>query len=112
MVKLSKAQGLKPREVGAMKDCVEELGDAVYELRRSIAEMDAPLRSKTFELMISDVQTWVTAALTDETTCSDGFAGRMMNGKLKTIVRKHIKTVAHLTSNALALVNLYASLCV
>lgn len=110
MVKLSRAHGLKPREISAMADCVEELGDTVYELRRSIAEMDAPPSSKKFELMISNVKTWVSAALTDENTCSDGFAGSVMNGSLKTVVRKQIESVAQLTSNALALVNYYASL--
>jgi pectinesterase inhibitor-like protein len=59
--------------------------------------------------MIDDVQTWVSAALTDESTCSDGFAGNAMNGNLKTAVRGRIVNIAQLTSNALALINNYAS---
>ncbi|KAI6672231.1 hypothetical protein NL676_000137 [Syzygium grande] len=110
MARLSKARGMKPREVGAMQDCVEELSDSVDELRRSIDEMGQMKRSSNFGLIMNDVQTWVSAALTDEDTCSDGFAGRMMNGNVKTVVRNEILTIAHLTSNALALINRYASL--
>ncbi|KAI5563321.1 hypothetical protein BDE02_15G109300 [Populus trichocarpa] len=109
MSKLSQSHGLKPKEVSAMKDCVEELSDAVYELRESIDEMDHVKRSD-FEVMISDVRTWVSAAMTDESTCSDGFAGNAMNGNLKRAVRGRIMNIAQLTSNALALVNNYALL--
>lgn len=110
MVRLSRARGMKPREVGAMRDCVEELSSSVGELRRSIDEMGEIKRSSNFGLIMNDVQTWVSAALTDENTCSDGFAGSMMNGNMKTVVRNEIVTIAHLTSNALALINHYASL--
>jgi pectinesterase inhibitor-like protein len=91
-----------------MKDCVEELGDAVNELGKSMDEM-SHARQSNFQSMIDDVQTWVSAALTDESTCSDGFAGNAMNGNLKTAVRGRIVNIAQLTSNALALINNYAS---
>ncbi|CAI0547280.1 unnamed protein product [Linum tenue] len=64
-----------------------------------------------FGMMISDVQTWVSAALTDESTCTDGFAGKAMAaGEMRTVVGGKIETIAHLTSNALALINAYATL--
>ncbi|TXG70722.1 hypothetical protein EZV62_005657 [Acer yangbiense] len=106
MVQLSKSSGMKKREVGAMQDCLEELSDSVYELRRSIAEM-GQIDSSNYKLTMSDIQTWVSAALTDETTCSDDFDGKTKNGK---VVRERILNVSHLTSNALALINRYASL--
>ncbi|KAF8044273.1 hypothetical protein BT93_A2307 [Corymbia citriodora subsp. variegata] len=68
-------------------------------------------RGRDFEVMIGDVQTWVSAALTDEDTCSDGFAGKEMDGKVKTVVRARIVTLSHLTSNALASIIACASLC-
>ncbi|KAJ4829015.1 hypothetical protein Tsubulata_012901 [Turnera subulata] len=111
MLQLSHGQGMKPREVSAMSDCVEELSESVDELRRSIDEMSSSAKRLTdFQLMINNVQTWVSAALTDESTCSDGFAGNAMNGKLKTSVREKIVNIAQLTSNALSLVNSYASI--
>ncbi|KAK6262178.1 hypothetical protein QUC31_007994 [Theobroma cacao] len=109
MVTLSKSHGLKPREAEAMQDCVEELSDSIDELRKSISEM-GQVKGSNFGLMINDVQTWVSAALTDESTCSDGFQGNNMNGNVKTAVRTKILRIAHLTSNALALINNYASL--
>ncbi|XP_009779202.1 21 kDa protein-like [Nicotiana sylvestris] len=109
MLKLAHVQGLTPREVGAMHDCVEELSDTVDELRKSLGEMKQ-LRGKDFDLKMNDIQTWVSAALTDEDTCTEGFAGKVMNGKVKTVVRGKILEVAHLTSNALALVNSVAAL--
>ncbi|CAI0404422.1 unnamed protein product [Linum tenue] len=63
-----------------------------------------------FVMMISNVQTWVSAALTDESTCDDGFDGKEMAGVMKAVVRGKVETVAHLTSNALALINAYAAL--
>uniref|UniRef100_A0A5B7AIK4 Pectinesterase inhibitor domain-containing protein n=1 Tax=Davidia involucrata TaxID=16924 RepID=A0A5B7AIK4_DAVIN len=108
MKKLSKSQGLKPREASAMLDCVEELSDSVDELQRSIVEMGSIIGGSNFEVQMNDILTWVSAALTDDDTCMDGFAGNAMNGNVKTIVRTHILKVAHLTSNALALIKNYA----
>ncbi|KAJ0764670.1 putative pectinesterase [Helianthus annuus] len=106
MVKLSQVHGMTPREVAAMKDCIELLNDSVYNLKQSLEEMSRP-GSKDSELVMSDIQTWVSSALTDEDTCTEGFKD---DPKMKRVVRGKIVNVAHLTSNALALVNSYASL--
>ncbi|KAK5813177.1 21 kDa protein-like [Gossypium arboreum] len=108
MVKISRIHGLRPRVAAAMADCIEVIGDSVDELQQSIEELGHVSRSN-FALTMSDIQTWVSAALTDEDTCMDGFAGKSMNGNVKTMVRKRIVKITHLTSNALALVNNYAS---
>ncbi|KAH7537882.1 hypothetical protein FEM48_Zijuj03G0140200 [Ziziphus jujuba var. spinosa] len=101
MVLLSRSQGINPSEVAAMTDCIEELSDSVDELGKSIKEM-GQLKGTTFNLVINDIQTWVSAALTDESTCTDGFARKSMNGNLKITVKDRIVNVAQLTSNALA----------
>ncbi|TXG70719.1 hypothetical protein EZV62_005654 [Acer yangbiense] len=80
MLHLSKNRGMKPREAEAMQDCLEELSDSVDELRRSIAEK-GQIKSSNFQLTMSDIYTWVSAALTDETTCSDGSTGTRRMGK-------------------------------
>lgn len=107
ITRLSKNQWLKPREAAAMSDCVEVLGDSVDELRMSIQEMEHP-EGTSFGLQMSDIQTWVSAALTDDDTCMDGFDGNAMNGNVKTTVRGYILHVAQMTSVALALINDYA----
>ncbi|KAG7535180.1 Pectinesterase inhibitor domain [Arabidopsis thaliana x Arabidopsis arenosa] len=108
MVRLSNNR-LKPREVSAMRDCVEELGDTLEELRKSIGEM-CRLSGSNYEVYMSDIQTWVSAALTDVNTCTEGFEGDDMDGKVKVLVRRRILVIAHLTSNALALINHFASI--
>ncbi|KAJ6294508.1 hypothetical protein OIU76_022559 [Salix suchowensis] len=67
-------------------------------------------RESNFRLMINDVQTWVSAAMTDESTCTDGFEENGMNGSLKTAVKGRIVHIAQMTSNALALINNYGVL--
>ncbi|GKB09138.1 pectinesterase inhibitor 10-like protein [Tanacetum coccineum] len=94
------------RQIEVMKDCMELLSDSVYQMKRSLAEMNRP-GSKDFGLVMSDIQTWISSALTDEDTCSEGFAN---DPKMKNVVRGKIVNVVHLTSNALGLINNYASL--
>lgn len=111
MSAMAKRRGLKPREVAAMKDCVEVLNESVEELRRSINGM-SDLRRSNFEMTMSDVQTWVSAALTDESTCMDGFEESEMSidgTNTKSRVRGLVVQVAQLTSNALALINQLAN---
>ncbi|CAN1267192.1 Pectinesterase inhibitor 11 [Linum perenne] len=102
---VSKLQPSKPREAAAVKDCAEEIEDTVDRLTKSIKELKAMMEDSkmAFEMMISDVQTWVSAALTDESTCVDGFSG-----EVREVVRGKVERVVHLTSNGLALVNRYA----
>ncbi|CAN0891574.1 21 kDa protein [Linum grandiflorum] len=112
-----KLQPSKPREAAAVKDCAEEIEDTVDRLSRSIKELKAidefestETKPADLEMMISDVQTWVSAALTDEGTCMDGFstAGKSA-AAMKEVVRGKVEKIVHLTSNALALVNSYAN---
>ncbi|KAJ7010876.1 invertase/pectin methylesterase inhibitor family protein [Populus alba x Populus x berolinensis] len=108
MIRVSKIPALEPRLVAAVLDCVEEVGDSVYELQRSIEEM-GHAGGSDFSKAMSDIETWVSAALTDDDTCLDGFAEGVMNKKVTAIVKRHVQRIARLTSNALALVNIYAS---
>ncbi|KAK8698527.1 hypothetical protein V6N13_114639 [Hibiscus sabdariffa] len=50
------------------------------------------LRGKTFKFQMSNVQTWVSVALTNEETCLDGFEG--VDRKVKSDVKKMIMNVA------------------
>lgn len=82
------------------------------ELKDSIRELDSInyKDSSKFKMVMSDVETWVSAALTDDDTCMDGLGrgGRAKAG-MKDLVRRHVVKVARMTSNALALINMYAS---
>ncbi|CAF1840528.1 BnaC04g19980D [Brassica napus] len=101
----------KRREYLAIKDCIEVLGNSVDRLGQSVKELSRAghaVASEDFMWKMSNVQTWVSAALTDETTCLDGFSGQAMGGKVKRLIRFKVVHVAQVTSNALALVNHFA----
>ncbi|CAN1258727.1 Pectinesterase inhibitor 10 [Linum perenne] len=104
MKRMSRIKGLNHRAAAAVADCMEEVEDAVEELGNSVAGPE-------FCRVISDVQSWVSAAETDDDTCTDGFdeAAAAVNRNVKRIVERHVGRISRFTSNALALVNLYAS---
>ncbi|WOL06153.1 21 kDa protein-like [Canna indica] len=99
-------KSLRSREAGAVRDCLETLRDSVDRLRQSVKEMSAMgrARSPRFAWHLSNVQTWVSAALTDETTCLDGLS-QFAGPAVRASIRKKVMEVAQVTSNALALVN-------
>ncbi|GKA51568.1 21 kDa protein [Tanacetum coccineum] len=108
--KLKRVKGLKPRERSAIGDCLEEVTDSLDRVSKSIQELKNcdKVKGQEFIWHMSNVQTWVSSALTDENTCMDGFGGKVMDGRVKSSVRAQITSVAHVTSNALALVNSFA----
>ena len=111
MSKMTRVKGIKPRELAAVKDCIENMRDTVDRLSQSVRELGQVGRAvgQDFVWHVSNVQTWVSSALTDENTCLDGFAGRHMDGNVKAAIRRRVVNVAQVTSNALALVNRFAS---
>ncbi|OMO98097.1 Pectinesterase inhibitor [Corchorus olitorius] len=104
VMKLSKEHGLKPGEAVAIADCVDTMGDCVEELQQSMSAMK-DLQGPEFQMKMSNMQTWVSAALTNEDTCMDGIEEKARNGKFKDTIRSNIARVAQLTSNALAFIN-------
>ena len=90
------------REQVALSDCVEQISDTVEELSNTLKELKH-LRPGTFRWQMSNAETWVSAALTNEDTCLDGFQG--VDGKVKADVKRKITNVARVTSNALYLIN-------
>lgn len=107
----AKLKGMKRREYEAVKDCLDEMGDTVDRLMKSVGELEhmGSTRGQEFLWHMSNVETWVSAALTDENTCVDGFAGKALDGRLKAAIRSRVINVAQITSNALALVNQFAA---
>ncbi|KAI4330848.1 hypothetical protein MLD38_029093 [Melastoma candidum] len=105
---MSRARSLNPREAGALRDCVELIHSATDEIKGSLSELRT-INGSSFERVISDVQTWVSAVLTDEDTCLEGFSGKGMDGEVKRQVSARVGTLARTTSVALALINRYAS---
>ncbi|XP_072975105.1 pectinesterase inhibitor 9-like [Typha angustifolia] len=63
--------GVGRQAVADCEDCFEE---AVGELRDSVEELTR-LEEETFGWQMSNVETWVSAALTNQVTCLDGLEG-------------------------------------
>ncbi|KAJ3672423.1 hypothetical protein LUZ60_007144 [Juncus effusus] len=91
---------------GPVRDCLENMADSVDHLRQAAKELGRTGRtgSAGFKFHMSNVQTWCSAALTDENTCLDGL-GKHVEPETRSAIRKKVVDVAQVTSNALALVN-------
>ncbi|XP_062171293.1 21 kDa protein-like [Alnus glutinosa] len=103
--------GADPRASAALHDCFTNFGDAVDEIRGSLKQMrqlSGGAGAESFSFQMSNVQTWMSAALTDEDTCTDGFQD-VSDGSVKTDVCDRVARAKKFTSNALAFVNSYAA---
>ncbi|KAE8716641.1 Glycosyl hydrolase 9B1 isoform 1 [Hibiscus syriacus] len=100
--------GADARASAALHDCFSNMGDAVDEIRGSLKQMMQTVGpgSESFRFQMGNVQTWMSAALTDEETCTDGLEDVAEGGMKREVVKRAAK-VKKLTSNALALVNSY-----
>ncbi|XP_057782315.1 pectinesterase inhibitor 6-like [Salvia miltiorrhiza] len=97
----------KGRYKSNISDCVECFEDTLDNLHRSLGVL-RKLSVSEFGSQVEDVMTWLSAALTDEDTCLDGFEERN-TGKLVRGFINRVNNVTYMTSNALALVNKLAT---
>lgn len=98
LVKNSNDAGSK----GALGDCAEQLEDAKSQLNDSVAAMDAgPGEKALTELKMSNIQTWVSAAMTDQETCLEGL--QEMGSTVLDEVRDRFTRPREFMSNSLAI---------
>ncbi|KAF8398969.1 hypothetical protein HHK36_014834 [Tetracentron sinense] len=100
--------GAEPRATAALHDCFDTFGDAVDQIRNSLMQMRHLNPGESFGFQMSNVQTWMSAALTNEDTCTDGFE-EVTDGPMKSDVCNRVVKVTKVTSNALALVNSFVA---
>ncbi|KAK7293274.1 hypothetical protein RJT34_16137 [Clitoria ternatea] len=95
-----------------VQDCVKQIDDSVDKLSQAIKELRRLNKGTTiddnFLWHISNVETWVSTALTDASYCVQSLPGHRMSKRIATIKVK-AQNVAEVTSNALALFHRYAS---
>lgn len=65
--------------------------------------------SRDFPWHASNVQTWMSAALTDASMCMDGFSGRAVGGRTRALVRAKVLNLVQTTSVSLALFNRFVA---
>ncbi|PRQ41119.1 putative pectinesterase [Rosa chinensis] len=97
--------GSDHRATAALHDCFSNFDDAVDQIRDSLRQMKSLGSAPgSVRFQMSNVQTWMSAALTDQDTCTDGFQD-VPDGSVKSDVVNKVEKVKKVTSNALALVN-------
>ncbi|KAI9080250.1 hypothetical protein K1719_037644 [Acacia pycnantha] len=106
LARLKRYRRLRGRNRAALSDCIDTFADALGELHRSLGVLRR-LSRKTFSDQMDDLNTWISAALTDEDTCLDGFEGQKQR-QIKSL-QDQVQNVSYITSNALALVNKLAT---
>jgi pectinesterase len=102
---MRRPRGLRVRDRLALSDCVELFGGTLRLLGAAAAELSAACDSRTAEESVAGVRTALSAALTNQYTCLDGFAGPSASedGRVRPFVQGRIYHVAHLVSNSLAM---------
>ncbi|KAJ4750842.1 Plant invertase/pectin methylesterase inhibitor superfamily protein [Rhynchospora pubera] len=97
------------QELAALKDCSELISDATDQVKKSEREVTGleGLVGTQVTWRIGNAQTWLSAAITDENTCMDGF-GDGSGGAGEDVemeVRQKVKRAEQHSSISLALVN-------
>ncbi|RLN34067.1 pectinesterase-like [Panicum miliaceum] len=100
---LRRPQGLRVRDRLALSDCLELFERTLGQLGTAADELSAG--NRTAEESIAGVQTVLSAALTNQYTCLDGFAGPSASedGRVRPYIQRRIYHAAHLVSNSLAM---------
>lgn len=91
-----------PRSKGALQDCKELMNYSIEELEDCFEKMGNLDISKIDELL-ADLKIWLSAAITYQETCLEGF--RNTSGNAGANMRKALNSSAELTRNSLAIVS-------
>ncbi|KAK4382558.1 Pectinesterase inhibitor 9 [Sesamum angolense] len=104
---MARMRGLRPIEYRTVKDCIDNMANTVDQLNQSVQELSRA--DQDFDWHVGNVESWVGAALTFENTCLDGFRNPTMDGNVKVAITTRVTDCAQVTSNALVLVDRFAS---
>ncbi|XP_044486249.1 putative pectinesterase/pectinesterase inhibitor 26 [Mangifera indica] len=87
----------------ALQDCMSQFEDALTRLNDTVSEMEVGSGEKMLmERKISDMQTWISGAMTDEDTCLDGL--EEMGSKVFDEMKTKMQKSKELLSNSLAII--------
>ncbi|KAE8727364.1 putative pectinesterase/pectinesterase inhibitor 34 [Hibiscus syriacus] len=92
---------MEPRVRSAYDDCLELLDDSVDALSRSLSSVIPSQDGNSQGGSTQDVMTWLSAALTNHDTCTEGFEG--VSGTVKDQVTDELKDLSELVSNCLSI---------
>ncbi|GMI76461.1 Pectin Methylesterase 34 [Hibiscus trionum] len=92
---------MDPRVRSAYDDCLELLEDSVDALSRSLSSVIPSQKGNGKVGSTQDVMTWLSAALTNQDTCTEGFDG--LRGEVKDQVAAKLADLSELVSNCLSI---------
>ncbi|KAJ0749994.1 putative pectinesterase [Helianthus annuus] len=102
---LAKAKNISKGNAAVLKDCIEDIQDSIAEIKDSLNALSSLESSKNKKLVISNAQTWTSAAITDEYSCTDGISDEDVSPAVEKKIRNGILRIARMSSNALYLLN-------
>lgn len=88
--------------VSALRDCASLFDDAVSQLNNSVASVGGgPKKEVLTEAKIADVNSWISAAMTDQDTCLEGL--EEMESSVLDEVKSKVQMSKECMSNSLAI---------
>ncbi|GJS00657.1 pectinesterase inhibitor 4-like protein [Tanacetum coccineum] len=103
--KLAKAKKITKGDTAVLKDCIEDIQDSISEIKDSLKAISSLKSSADKKFVLSNVETWTSAALTDEYSCTDGMEDEEVSPAVKKKIKTSVFSIARLSSNALYLIN-------
>ncbi|XP_072979974.1 pectinesterase-like [Typha angustifolia] len=93
-------RNLTARESTALADCLEMFDSSLDELRHA----DAGLREGNTRYSVADVEILVSAAMTNQESCADGFSHDSADRGVRAGIADGLDHVTHMCGNALAMI--------
>ncbi|XP_068658368.1 pectinesterase-like [Aristolochia californica] len=104
VLKLIAQRKLTSREKTALHDCLENVDETLDELRETYEDLKVYPAKKSITEQADDLKILLSAAMTNQETCLDGFSHNDADKKVRKVLEKGFKHVHHMCSNALAMI--------
>ncbi|XP_068661800.1 pectinesterase-like [Aristolochia californica] len=102
--KLIVKRNLTSREKTALHDCLENVDETLDELRETYEDLKVYPAKRSISEQAEDLKILLSAAMTNQKTCLDGFSHDEADKKVRKVLAKGVKRVHDMCSNALAMI--------
>ncbi|KAK4838400.1 hypothetical protein QYF36_013446 [Acer negundo] len=102
--KLLKTRDLTKREKIALHDCLETIDETLDELHKAVDDLHEYPNKKTLTQHADDLKTLMSAAMTNQETCLDGFSHEEADKKVRKTLLSGQRHVEKMCSNVLAMI--------
>ncbi|KAK9228958.1 hypothetical protein WN944_021915 [Citrus x changshan-huyou] len=102
--KLLKRTNLTKREKVALHDCLETIDETLDELHKAVEDLEQYPNKKSLSQHADDLKTLMSAAMTNQGTCLDGFSHDDANKHVRDALSDGQVHVEKMCSNALAMI--------